>query len=83
MRCKRITVCPDQCEGGYATRQSEYILTPKEFASSDVRLENRRARRCTYCGCVYTIAEPHQVIGFKDEEPAGVVSWVPKQRVTA
>jgi hypothetical protein len=83
MRCKRSSVCPDQCDGGYASRQSEYILTPREFASTEVRLTSRRARRCTYCGCVYTPSEPHVVIGYKDEAPVGVVSWVPKQRALA
>jgi len=74
-----LSVCPCACLGGYADRQEVYVLAPDEQASVPSQ-PGTLTRRCSYCGCVYTPNDPPAILGYKDLEPAGEVSWVPVER---
>ena len=83
---KQRPVCPAGCRGGFSDRQAEYLLTHAEIvsvrgiATTDAWQDTEPVRRCTYCGCVYASADAPVVLGFKDFEPAGAVSWVPARQ---
>jgi hypothetical protein len=56
---------------------------PEELASLPIHAPDGRplqvepAHRCSYCGCVYVRTEPPTILGYKDEQAVGPVSWVP------
>ena len=83
MRTNKMSVCPSGCEGGYGDRQCDRSFTQQELAYLPKRapdgrlLSNVAVRWCSYCGCVYLCTEPLTILGYKDEEPMGPVSWVP------
>ena len=85
---KQHSICPAGCRGGYHDRQGEYVLTHAELASlrgvapSESWQAAAPVRRCTYCGCVYVLTDTPVVLGYKDFEPAGDVSWIPNRCAT-